>query len=336
MTPRNPTDSLVKLVCPDCRQPIAPVENGWRCEKCRRVYSYRHGILSFLNDADHFNEGEFEEKQKNAWSESAQFRLKIRSNPLLSAINTFRLHCSMSGRRDRVFLKEMSHRSKDQLLLDLGCGGGRHYFAEYGNVIGIDPVLELLPMSKTLYREVYHCGGYATPFADNTFDYIVSSDVLGHIPFEHKDQLFAEMYRILKKGGRTVHLIETDATNVWFRFAHKYPELFQKYLVDVPGHVGLELPSQLRARFLKHGFREIRFAKFSSDIKQIGTLSGIFDNEYKNKSPWIKLAVEVDKLLAKSMLISEPLNFLLEPLAWLDDQLTSIDHGDGMLVVFEK
>jgi hypothetical protein len=36
------------------------------------------------------------------------------------------------------------------------------------------------------------------------------------------------------------------------------------------------------------------------------------------------------------MAISEPLNLLLEPLAWLDDQLTSIDHGDGMLVVFEK
>ena len=170
MTQKNQIERLIKLVCPNCREPITPIENGWRCGKCQRLYSYQRGILSFLNEADRFNEGEFEEKQKNAWSESAQFRLKVRSNPLLSVINSPRIHCSMSGRRDRVFLK------------------------------------------------------------------------------------------------------------------------------------------------------------------QIGTLASNFNNEFKNKSPWIKLAVQVDKLLAKTMVVSEPLNLLLEPLAWIDDRLTSIDHGD----VFEK
>ena len=327
---------LAKLICPDCRAEIVPSDSEWHCPKCGRKFQYLHGILSFLTSAEKFNEGEFEEKQKHAWSDSAALRQKISRSRFLSFLNTLRIKFSFFGRRDRLFYNEMAHGDKSRLILDLGCGGGRHYFCNYGRVIGVDPELELLPLAKKLYAEVYHAGGYQLPFADNTFDYVVSSDVLGHIPFDKKDVLFAEMYRVLKPGGRAVHVIETDATNIWFRQAKKIPGFFEKHYVDVPGHIGLELPTALRQRFLKHGFKEVRFKKFSSNFQAVGDIAGIFRNDFDKHSAWVRFIVRVDGVLGKKLAVREALHLLMEPLAILDDSLTPIDYGGGMLVVFKK
>jgi SAM-dependent methyltransferase len=222
------------------------------------------------------------------------------------------------------------------LILDLGCGGGRHYFCDYGTVIGVDPVLPLLRMAAGIYREVYQTSGFKLPFADASFDYVVSSDVLGHISGENKDQLFAEIHRVLKKGGRTVHCSEADARNIWYRFAHQYPELFAIYFVDRPGHIGLETPSQIRARFLRHGFKEIRFKRLNSVLQEPGTLVALFDNEYRQKAWWIRAGVALDRLASAHFALRELLNFALEPLAKLEDRMTPIDSTSGALVVYEK
>ena len=333
------TDShlmLAQLVCPACRVPLRQTEAGFDCPQCAKRYVRRQGILSFVETGEEFNVGEFEGKQKSAWNSTASLRLKIRENSFLSFLNKVRIRFSLSGRRDRLFLKEMSGGSKDRLILDLGCGGGRHYFTNYGRVIGIDPVLELLQLSAKLYDEVYHCGGFRLPFADESFDYVVSTDVLGHILPADKNLIFDEIFRVLKKGGRTAHLIETDSTNYWFRLARQYPELFQKYFIDLPGHVGLELPTDLRARFLRHGFKEVRFGKLASNLAELGTLDACFGGEFRKKSALIRGLVGVDGLLAKCIFIREPLHFVMEPLAILDDWITPLDHGCGVLVVFEK
>lgn len=44
----------------------------------------------------------------------------------------------------------------------------------------------------------------AIPFAENEFDYIICSHVLGHVPDEHK--ALTEMYRVLKPGGVAIIL----------------------------------------------------------------------------------------------------------------------------------
>jgi SAM-dependent methyltransferase len=327
---------LVKLICPECRAEIIPSNSEWHCPKCGRKFPYLHGILSLLTDAEKFNEGEFEEKQKHAWSDSAALRQKISQSRFLSFLNTLRIKFSFFGRRDRIFYNEMARGDKSRLILDLGCGGGRHYFCNYGKVIGVDPELGLLPMAKKLYAEVYHAGGYQMPFAGNSFDYVVSSDVLGHIPFDKKDVLFAEMYRVLKRGGRAVHMIETDATNIWFRQAKRIPGFFEKHYVDIPGHVGLELPTALRQRFLKHGFKEVRFKKIYSNLQPVGNIAGVFKNDFDKHPAWIRFVVRVDGVLEKKLAVREACHLLMEPLAILDDSLTPIDHGCGMLVVFEK
>lgn len=327
---------LTKLVCPLCRRELLQEATSLRCPRCGCDYPLRHGIFSFLGADESFNPTSFQEKQENAWSSSAQLRDRIRRNKLLTFLNWLRIKFSMSGRRDRIFHNEMHGGDPEALILDVGCGGGRHYFCDYGRVIGIDPVLELLEISKKIYAEVYHASAFQLPFADNSFDYVVSSDVIGHIPVEQKDKMFAEMYRVLRPSGKTVHVIETDAANVWFCFAHKYPDLFQKYFVEVPGHISLEMPTELQARFLRHGFKQIRFKKFAGAVQECGALSGFFNNEYKQKSRAVSLVVQLDRLLARSLVMKELVNLVLEYPAALVDLLTPLNSANGALVVFQK
>lgn len=329
--------SLVQLVCPACKRPIVPDGAHWKCPSCQRPFTYNQSVLSFLTPEERFNESVYEEAQIAAWTSSARLRERIRASRWLTFLNRLRIRCSLSGRRDRLFLDEMKPGAKPQrLILDLGCGGGRHYFCDYGTVIGVDPVLPLLRMAAGIYREVYQTSGCRLPFADMSFDYVVSSDVLGHISSQNKDQLFAEIHRVLKPGGRTVHCSEADARNVWYRFAHRYPELFAIYFVDRPGHIGLETPSQIRARFLRHGFREIAFKRLNSVIQEPGTLVALFDNEYRGKAWWIAAGVAIDRLCSARFAVRELLNFVLEPLARIEDWLTPLDSTSGALVVYEK
>lgn len=327
----------LKLICPGCRAPLVPDGAEWKCSGCGTPYTRNEGILSFLTPDERFNEGGYEAKQITAWTYSAELRNKIRRSRLLTFLNAIRIRFSLSGRRDRIFLKEMKPRATpDRLILDLGCGGGRHYFTSYGRVVGIDPVLPLLKLAREIYDEVYQTSGFKLPFADGTFDYVVSSDVLGHITDENKDMLFSEINRVLKPGGRTVHCSEADATNDWYRFARRYPELFYTHFIDIPGHFGMETITKMDARFLRHGFRAVTIKKLCSRIQEPGSIDYWFNNEYRQKSRLISFCVSLDRLLIRWFAIRELCNFILEPLAQIDDALTPLDYGPGALIVYEK
>jgi len=330
-------NKLVGLICPQCREALADTQEGVVCPACEAQYTYNEGILSFLTPEDRYNETSYEEHQISNWLQTSDLRRQIRANRMLSLLNSLRIRFSLSGRRDRVFFKELARSSKaSPIILDLGCGGGRHYFCQFGRVVGIDPVMPLLQRAKELYNEVYQCNGFRLPFADESFDYVVSTDVIGHLENKDKDQLFSEIYRVLKKGGRTIHCSEALGDSPWWRFARSHPELFQKYFIDIPGHVGMELPTELRKRFLKHGFKEVRFSKLYSLIQEPGALSSSFDNEYREKCRYMRILVAIDKMLRRSLLVREALNLVLEPLAQLDDALTPLNYGGGLLTVHEK
>src|SRR5262249_19854805 len=98
-------------------------------------------------------------------------------------------------------------------VLDLGSGAGTdalvaaQMVGERGHVTGIDMTGPMLAKARAAaaemgMRNVEFVDGEAErlPFADESFDVVISNGVIDLIP--HKDAVFAELYRVLVPGGR--------------------------------------------------------------------------------------------------------------------------------------
>ena len=143
-------------------------------------------------------------------------------------------------------------------VLDLGCGAGMLALLKRKGVTlaGVDLSSEGALASRRNGYD-FTCAAELTrlPFADDSFDYAVSLDVIGHVDFQEKDAVLAEIRRVLRPGGVTLHGIEcTD------RLAQKsYEEMSEDELrrfVAVDGHVGLEEEHEHASRFRRF-FREV-------------------------------------------------------------------------------
>lgn len=136
-------------------------------------------------------------------------------------------------------------------VLDLGCGSGMLALLKRKDVTltGVDLSDECVAAAR---RNGYDVACRAPlvqlPFADASFDYVASLDVLGHIPLDEKDAVLGEIRRVLRPGGVTLHGIESiDRTA-----RRGYDEMSSEELasfVAVDGHVGLEEEDEHAARF---------------------------------------------------------------------------------------
>ena len=136
-------------------------------------------------------------------------------------------------------------------VLDLGCGAGMLALLKRKGVTlaGVDLSEECALAARRNGYDVT-CAAELTrlPFRENSFDYVVSLDVLGHVEFGEKDAVLSEVARVLRPGGVTLHGIEcTDR-----RAQKTYEEMSEeelRHFVSVDGHVGLEEEQEHAARF---------------------------------------------------------------------------------------
>ena len=108
---------------------------------------------------------------------------------------------------------ELGRLSAGERVLDLGCGAGTDSLVAAqmvgpdGSVIGIDMTPEMLAKAHRAAAEM----GAANvefvegdiellPFADESVDVVISNGVIDLLP--DKDTVFAEIYRVLRPGGR--------------------------------------------------------------------------------------------------------------------------------------
>jgi demethylmenaquinone methyltransferase/2-methoxy-6-polyprenyl-1,4-benzoquinol methylase len=102
------------------------------------------------------------------------------------------------------------------LILDLGCGTGDTDF-EGRDVVGLDPVVEMLALSPVAARVVGV--GEALPFKDGSFEGVFSAFVFRNLT--SVDRTLAETARVLKPGGSAVIIDLSRPANPLLRFLHR-------------------------------------------------------------------------------------------------------------------
>jgi SAM-dependent methyltransferase len=98
-------------------------------------------------------------------------------------------------------------------VLDLGCGAGTdtlvaaQMVGAAGRVVGVDMTPEMLANARAAASEMratnvefVESEAEHLPFADESFDVVISNGVIDLIP--DKDAVFGEIFRVLRPGGR--------------------------------------------------------------------------------------------------------------------------------------
>jgi ubiquinone/menaquinone biosynthesis C-methylase UbiE len=117
------------------------------------------------------------------------------------------------GQRRRVYdrLIALSGAQEGDAVLDVGCGTG--YLTQRaadavgptGRVVGVDPAAPAIAYARRVsppHCEFHVAGGEAIPEPDASFDVVVSSLAVHHIPPQTRPVAFQEMYRVLRPAGR--------------------------------------------------------------------------------------------------------------------------------------
>ena len=165
---------------------------------------------------------------------------------------------------DRLKLEE------EHMVLDLGCGFGRHAFEVLrrgAEVVACDMALNELHEVRATYAAMAEVGeikvssgaftsaGDATrlPFRNETFDRIIASEVLEHI-YNDEDAL-SELFRVLKPQGILAITVPSYfPEKICWRISDEYHAP-----IEVGGHVRIYRKRELEAKISAAGLVPIDF-----------------------------------------------------------------------------
>ena len=139
---------------------------------------------------------------------------------------------------------------RGQKVLDVGCGGGSltYLLAKAGaDVIGVEQEELGLQFArenlasvgdKSLRYAFVHASAYQLPFAAETFDTVVSCEVIEHL--QEPEKMLSEVQRVLKRGGKFIlttpyRLTEFphDENHIKEYFPGEIQNILEKHFKDV-------------------------------------------------------------------------------------------------------
>jgi len=172
----------------------------------------------------------------------------------------------------RAYIKEYALKIKKSKILDIGCGDGEYtsFFCSNDNeVFGLD----IKNRVRQEFRKFQFVKGNAEslPFPDESFDLIISFDVLEHI---HDDlKAIKEMHRVLKEGGNL--FLETpnrERLSYWLLLIIGKKRNYPLKLGEDCIHLREYTKPELKKKFKEANFRKIEIIPF-----WLGLRGGWFD-----------------------------------------------------------
>jgi len=97
-------------------------------------------------------------------------------------------------------------------ILDIGCGSSM-IIQSLNNAVGMDLSMGKMRFLRRLGIPLLRASAFALPFKDESFDCVINSQVIEHIPYD--EMLFSEMRRVLRPGGKLVIGTPDYATLGW-------------------------------------------------------------------------------------------------------------------------
>lgn len=147
-----------------------------------------------------------------------------------------------------------------------------------------------------------------------------------------KERLYREFYRILKPGGKMLHVIETDSNNFWIRQAKRNPEFYQKNHIDKYGHIGMEMPETIIRRIKEIGFRKIKTTGINGIIISPEVCVSWFDEDCNISSNLIRKYFKLSKVLMKNNLYRGFFDILLGVIEKAVNPFLNINSFTGLLL----
>jgi SAM-dependent methyltransferase len=123
--------------------------------------------------------------------------------------------------------------------------------------------------ARLKYSKLTH--PYLLPYADDSFDLVIGSGVLEHVP--NDSESLKELYRVIRRGG---HFVMTFLPN-----KYSYVEWLNRQLKN-PGHSRLYSMAEARHMFWHHGFRPIA-SGYHQIVPTLSGLGGVFDLPSANR-----------------------------------------------------
>jgi len=175
---------------------------------------------------------------------------------------------------------------KGSKILDVGCGTAHltNWIKEQGfEITGVEPSSEMMKLARENFPdiEIVNSIASALPFEDNSFDLIVSFEVLRYLDKEENIKSYKEFQRVLKPGGRffltQVNLYCTD----FYYFFHNLKSVYCRLTNKVHHFCNFTTSGREHKLLTEMGFSEVStVGRFAGSVRIFYKFGGAVGRSY--------------------------------------------------------